>query len=410
VELSDPTTKKRKTGYFRKRVWVDLSFLCIALALGYTVRDHLSLPRLLNDKKKWEARPKLDLAAAPPARWQLGESGLQPCLFLVPPSELKQPVESGSVDDCRLLVPDGSRWDLFEVCLGWGRVLPVATDVYVAGAMPLAFTRTYRTLDDWSYRTKIYLMDVYDPFLWGTRNPYTYLEWDLPDSLRIPYKRISPGTGFEDAVYETEAHIPRIFGGSRIAWNGYGWDVSLADGTTYLSPEAYSASRPLQGSLVGIFDRDGNEVRLKRESNGNLVRIESPGGGWIRITYSENRIIRVENNSGDKVDYDYDRSNRLRRTTNSQGITRDYAYDDQNRLLKVVDSKAGPLLEVAYDSGGKIVEATLGGTSSYYFNYEQDERGYVRQANVIGPQSDVTRVRIADNNYTVEKLPRDKMH
>lgn len=407
--MSDPATKKRKTGYFRKRVWADLSFLSIALVLGYTFRDHLSLPRLLNDHKKWEARPKLELANMPPAKAQLGQSGLPPCLFLVPLSELKQPVESGSVDDCRLLVPDGSRWDLFEVYLGTAAVAPIVTDVYVAGAMPLAFTRTYRTLDDWSYRTKIYLMDVYDPSLWGTRNPYTYLEWDLPDGLRLPYKRISPGTGFEDAVYETEAHIP-IFGGSRIAWNGMGWDLSLVDGATYLSPEAYSAARPLQASLVGIFDRDGNEVRLKRESNGNLVRIESPGGGWIRITYSENRIIRVENNSGDKVDYDYDRSIRLRRTTNSQGITRDYAYDAQNRLLKVADSKAGVLLEAAYDSAGKTVEATLGGTSSYYFNYELDDRGYVRQVNVIGPQSDVTRVRIADNNYTVEKLPRDKTH
>lgn len=407
--MSDPSAKKKKTGYFRKRVWVDLTFLCIALALGYIFRDHLSLPRLLNDHKKWEARPKLDLAVTPRAKAQLGESGLFPCLLLLPPSELKQPVESGSVDDCRLLVPDGSQWDLFEVDLGWGAVLPVVTDVYVAGAMPLAFTRTYRTLDDWSYRTKIYLMDVYNPFLWGTRNPYTYLEWDLPDGVRIPYTRISPGTGFEDAVYETDAHIP-IFGGSRIAWNGWGWDVSLADATTYLSPEAYSAARPLQASLVGIFDRDGNEVRLKRESNGNLVRIESPGGGWIRITHSEDRIIRVENNSGDKVEYDYDRSIRLRRTTSSQGITRDYAYDAQNRLLKVVDSKAGPLLEAAYDSAGKIVEATLGGTSSFYFNYDIDERGYVRQVNVIGPQSDVTRVRIGDGNYTVEKLPRNKKH
>jgi YD repeat-containing protein len=396
---------KRKRGYFRKRVWVDLGFLSIALVLGYTFREHLALPRLLNDHKKWEARPKLDLAAAPRAKVQMGQSGLPPCFFLVPPSELKQPVESGSVDDCALLVPDGSRWDLFEVSFMSAWVLPIVTDVYVVGTMPLAFTRTYRTLDDLSYRTKIYLMDVYDPCLRGEHHPYSSAEWNLPDDLTIPYRRVSPGTGFEDAIFEHKFPIP-IFGGSRVAWNGGGWDMSLADGTTYMTPEAGNATRPSQSSLVGIFDRDGNEVRLKRESNGNLVRIESPGGGWIRITYSENRMIRVENNTGDKVDYDYDRAIRLRRTTNSQGITRDYAYDAQNHLLKVVDSKAGPLLEAAYDSGGKIVEATLGGTSSYYFSYEQDERGYVLQANVIGPQSDVTRVRIGDGSYTVEKLPR----
>lgn len=398
------------SGYFRRRGWKDFIFIAVAISLWFSTKYWLNPGLRMTDRQKWEVRPRLDSRDTPPNKPQPGESDLlSPCLYLVPPSGLKQPVVSGTVGDCVLLIPDGSRWDLFEIYLVSGYFVPVTTDVYVAGTMPLAFTRTYRTLDDWSDRMKIYLMDVYDPFLLGERDPYSSAEWDLPDVLKIPYKRVSAGTGFADAVFEYSGAMP-VFGGSRIAWNGWGWDLSLPDGTTYLTPEAYSSTRPVQSSLVAIFDRDGNELRLTRERNGNLVRVESPNGGWIGIDYSENRITRVAGSSGDRVDYDYDRLNRLRRTTNSEGITREYAYDDHNRLLKVADSKTGAILQVTYDSEGKTVEAAWSGGSSYYLNYALDKGGGVSKAEVIGPQSDLTRVRILDGHYTVEKLRQPEAH
>ncbi|HLW98180.1 MAG TPA: hypothetical protein VKR82_06000 [Candidatus Acidoferrales bacterium] len=396
-------------GKSRRRPWAYLIFIAVNICFWYSTKYWFYPEVSRTDRQKWEVRPRLDLASVPHPNLQMGESDLAPCLYVVPPTGLKQPVVSGTVGDCILLIPDGSQWDLFEVRLDAGYFFPVTTDVFVAGTMPLAFTRTYLDLDAWSYRTKIYLRDVYDPYLTGKRNPYTLSFWTLPDGVSFEYKRISLGTGYAEAVFEC-GDAGHVFGGSRIAWNGWGWDVSLADGTTYLSPEAYSVTRPSQGSIVGIFDRDGNEVRLTRERNGNLVKIESPGGGWIRISYSDYRIISVEGSSGDKVHYEYDRFNRLRQTTNSQGITREYAYDDYNRMLKVVDSKAGPILQVRYDSEGKTVEATLADGTSYYLNYKLDDRGDILQVDVNGPQSDVTHVRIFGDRYAVQKLPQRKSH
>lgn len=398
-----------KPGKSRRRRWAFLIFIAVNICFWYSTKYWFYPEVSRTDRQKWEVRPRLDLASTPHVKPQLGESGLNPCLNLVPPTGLKQPVESGSVGDCLLLIPDGSQWDFFEISLPSGGVVPVTTDVYVAGTMPLAFTRTYRTIDGWSSRMGIYLMHVYDLYFFGERNPYTSETWQLPDGFEIHYRRVSPGTGYAEAVFQHDGDMP-VFGGSRIAWNGWGWDVSLADGTTYLSPEAYSATRPSQGSIVGIFDRDGNEVRLTRERNGNLVKIESPGGGWIGIKYSDNRIIRVEGSSGDKVDYEYDRFNRLRRTTNSQGITREYAYDGYNHLQKVVDSKAGHILEIRYDDDERAIEATLADGTSYFVNRKLDNRGYINQIDVIGPEVDTTRVQLLNGRYTVEKLPPRKSH
>lgn len=65
-----------------------------------------------------------------PLEWKPGESGLAPCFFIVASTATDQPVVSGTVGDCLLLVPDGRRLDLFEVPLG-GSFVPVKTDLYV---------------------------------------------------------------------------------------------------------------------------------------------------------------------------------------------------------------------------------------------------------------------------------------
>jgi hypothetical protein len=51
---------------------------------------------------------------------------------------------------------------------------------------------------------------------------------------------LAPGTGFADSIFGAESSS-RIFANSRVNWNGWGWDWTLPDGTTYLSPEAYRA-------------------------------------------------------------------------------------------------------------------------------------------------------------------------
>jgi hypothetical protein len=193
-------------GYLRRRGWKDLIFLAVVLTLGYSGKHYLldSDAYGLNpvdDLRKWKRRPQLSPGRDSVSQAKPGQSGMFPCFFIVPPGAVDQPVVSGSVDHCRLLIPDGRQLDLFEVVLG-GNFFPIQTDLYVPDVIPLAFTRTYRPIDDWAKRNRICFGHVYDLYLWGHRQPYTDLTWFLPDGVEIFYRRVSPGTGYADAVFE----------------------------------------------------------------------------------------------------------------------------------------------------------------------------------------------------------------
>lgn len=240
-----PGSQVASIGYLKRRGWKDLIFLACVAVLVYPFRNYL-VP--LTDHRKWTRRPTLDARADLSSHFP-GQDAMPPCFFTVPPKATDPPVLSGSVGDCLQLVPDGRKLDLFET---FGVLfVHVRTDLFVSGAVPLAFTRVLIRPTDWDRRNGNFIPNVYGPFLYGNRFPYTYVEWWLPDRQVIHYGRISRGTGFADAVYEATSTTPG-FGGSRAAWNGWGWDMNLVDGTTYLSPEAYNATRAGQGSLVGI--------------------------------------------------------------------------------------------------------------------------------------------------------------
>jgi YD repeat-containing protein len=329
-----------------------------------------------------------------------------PCFFIVPSSAINQPVISGSVGECLLLVPDGKKLDLIEVALG-GLVLPIKTDLFVEDSIPLAFTRFYSPTDEWSTRNRIFLPHVYDPYLSGNRDPYTYLDWWLPDRHSIHYQRISPGTGFADAIYESASSGP-IFEGSRVAWNGWGWDVALEDGTTYLSPEAYNAQRPQQASLVGIFDKEGNEVRLSRNSEGDLTEVKSPSGRWIRFHYDAGHIVQAADSSGNKVEYEYDSNDRLRKAKYPSGQSTTYAYDTSNRIVSAEDSLARTILAVEYDADQGSVARVTAERRTYNFQYARDKDPNSGHVAITDSQGGAIRVKLQTSEkgvfYTVEKV------
>ncbi|MDP9338078.1 MAG: RHS repeat protein, partial [Acidobacteriota bacterium] len=305
-----------------------------------------------SDYQKWQVRQKLQpfqRAIADGKR----QRGSPPCLFIVPKGATNQPVASGSVDDCLRLVPDGRNLDLFEIAL-LGGFTHIKTDLYVHDdVMPLAFTRAVIPLGDWAKRFKVYVPHVYDPFLTGSRFPYTFLDWTLPDLERVHYERISTGTGYADAVYEAKSS-DEIFAGSRINWNGWGWDLSLENGTTFISPEAYNSTRPQQGSLVGIFDKEGHEIRLTRERNGDLSKVDSASGGWIKFAYRKGRMIEARDSARNVAEYAYDADGRLASVAYSQGTTIKYSYDSANRVVRLEDSSSGTIMENKYSRMGTV--------------------------------------------------------
>jgi len=152
----------RLKGYLRSRGWKDFIFVCLAVTLWTGIRHYLSPP---SDYAKWKMRvkaaPDLSIAQEP------GRSGLPPCFFIVRPKAVNVPsIDSGSVDDCLSLLPNGHRLDVFEIPLEGG-FLPIKTDLYVPDTIPLAFTRTYVPLTAWSERFQVFLPHVYDPVPYG---------------------------------------------------------------------------------------------------------------------------------------------------------------------------------------------------------------------------------------------------
>jgi YD repeat-containing protein len=381
-------------GYLRSRGWKDLIFLCVVVALGIAVKRHLSPP---SDHAKWKARVKatseLSILREP------GQSGLPPCFFIVPQKANRQTVVSDSVNDCLLLLPDGERLDVFEISLGGG-FFPIKTDLSVPDTIPLVFTRTYVPLNDWSERFQVYLPHVYDLYLTGSRLPYTFLNWQLPDGQSIHYDRISAGTGFAGAIFGAISS-DRIFANSRVNWNGWGWDWTLADGTTYLSPEAYNATRPQQGSITGIFDRNGNEVRLERSASGDLTEIVSPHEHWIRFEYTQSHLIRAHDSVGNVVEYEYDANNRLISVKYPDGHSTKYSYDAANRIIAVQDPSEAIAIEIKYDSNGAVAEITTDRERTYHFRYAFDEARKSAVAFVLEPSGELIRVSMRAQGYTV---------
>lgn len=281
---------------------------------------------------------------------------------------------------------------------GGGNFFHIKTDISVPGSIPLAFTRTSSS-DSISAQNHNYFRHVYEPYLVGDRNPYTYLSCFFPDGINVTYQRISPGKGFVDAVYEAASPFP-MFQGSRFAWNGWGWDLALPSGMTYLFPEAYNATRLQQGSLVGIFDSNGNEVQLKRKRNGDLAEVTSPNGGRINFFYQKGLISRAADSLGNAATYTYDEHRNLKRVINSYGESEEYEYNQFHHVVRILDSRGSVILENIYDSHdreNKVVQLALSDTGTYRINYileEQAGRGYVE---ITDPKGEVTRVNLEPN-------------
>src|ERR1700720_846040 len=103
-------------GYLRSRGWKDFIFVCLAVVLWTGIGHFLSPP---SDYAQWKVRvkaaPDFSIAQEP------GRSGLPPCFFIVRPQAVNVPsIDSGSVDDCLSLLPNGRRLDVFEIPLEGG--------------------------------------------------------------------------------------------------------------------------------------------------------------------------------------------------------------------------------------------------------------------------------------------------
>jgi hypothetical protein len=181
----------------------------------------------------------------------------------------------------------------FEVALDSGMFKLRQTDIFIADAMPLALTRTYRVWDQYDRAFGIGGNHPYDICPTGTRYPYTYQDLNLEDGWQIHFPRISKGTSYEDAVFRHGETASEFFD-ARDSWNGDGWTMNFRDGRQFIFPEAYFAKSYAQGASMEMRDGKGNRIQLKRDKIRNLWQAISPAGHTISFKYDEaNQIVEA---------------------------------------------------------------------------------------------------------------------
>jgi RHS repeat-associated protein len=248
------------------------------------------------------------------------------------------------------------------------------TDLVLPDTVPISVQRTYRTNDSYSRPFGIGASDSYEMFLSGDVSPYTYMELILPDGSRIYFYRTSSGTGYSNAVY-AHTSLQSSWYGATVTYNasaypGAVWDLRTRDGMHYYFPDSESLTDPAEQALIGIQDRNGNTVKITRDSNGNVLNVISPNSRYITFQHdSSNRITQAQDSAGRTVTYSYDSSGRLSTVTDANSGVTTYTYDSNDNMLTVEDARGITYLTNQYDTNGRVTKQILADGSTYQFSW-----------------------------------------
>ncbi len=259
--------------------------------------------------------------------------------------------------------PKGKTHGGDPVDLQTGLFLYRKTDLSIPDTIPIVIEHTYRQSDSNSYAFGDGTQSAYEMQLWSENN-YQEADLVLPTGGRIHYVRISPGTGYSEAVYEATA-TSGLYHSSTFKWNGNlpGWELTLTDGTTYV----FGEYAPLQA----IRNRRGEQLTITRESGqtGNITQITSPHGRWVKFGYDgSNRITEVTDNGGRQLKYTY-ASGSLSSVTDAAGHTTKYEYTGSGQLKSVTDGRGKKYIETTYDANERVASQTAGDGGTYTFKY-----------------------------------------
>lgn len=272
---------------------------------------------------------------------------------------------------CATTVSHAQSVELFETDLRYASFIVRQTDLPLNDVFNAPLERAYSS-SDWGSPSHEHAFgfnasDSYDIAPTGSRFPYTYQNLMLEDNDFLSFKRISPGTGFADAVYLHTETSTRFYGAT-IAWNGDGWTLRLRDGTDMIFPEAYGARDLAQGAAYEIRNAAGDKLLLKRDAQRNLQKVLTPHGRWIQLQDDDQgRILEAGDDAGHVVHYRYDPAGMLSDVFYSDGRKRHYEYED--RLMTSVTDEHGDVLVRNWYQNGRVVRQLFNGRDLYTYEY-----------------------------------------
>jgi len=284
---------------------------------------------------------------------------------------------------------------------GTGLFLNSATDLVIDDIMPIQISRTYRPRDAASRAFGIGTNLAYDIFLVGDTNPWTYQELILPDGGRVRYNRISPGTGYTDAVYEHKSSATSYYGSilKRGGSTACYWDLALMNGSHICFPESMNSGSARRAAALSMSDRYGNALVFSR-TNDNLTRIASPSGRTVDLQYdAANRITQATDNVGRTVKYEYDAQGRLIKVTDPLGNFEAFTYDSAHRMLTVQDKRGNMMVTNEYDGNGRVAKQTYADGNTNLFAYTLDASNRVTQTDITNERGVVKRMVFSSAGY-----------
>jgi YD repeat-containing protein len=214
----------------------------------------------------------------------------------------------------------------------------------------------------------------------------------LPTGQRLGFDRTTDGYDAATAVFEHTA-TATVFRGAQVVWNGAGWDLVMADGTTLVFDGETGSE------LRAIRDPAGNQVTIRRaltrkgREAGDVVSAHSPAGRSLSFTYDDrDRLTEASDQLGRTVAYGYDAEDRLATVTHPDGTGRSYGYDDQHRLRSIGGLDGQGWVTNTFDEAGRVVGQVRADGSTFTFAYNTDAAGAVTQTEVTDPAGVVRRV------------------
>lgn len=284
-----------------------------------------------------------------------------------------------------------------------GLFINEGTDLYIKDTIPIEVRRSYRQLDNASRGFGIGTNLSYDMFLVGDTNPYTYQDLILPDGGKIHFSRISSGTTFADAVYQSTSAPGRFYGAMITCTQGIldFWTLTLRDGTRLGFAEEFNSTSARSAAIRVITDRNGNQLRMERDANFALTKIVSPNGRRITLAYDTlSRVTDATDDLGRNVHYSYTAAGELDTISYPLGYSEHFTYDGHHNMLTVQDKRGNTMVTNAYDTNDRVSLQTYADGNTLQFAYTLDATGTkVVQTDTTTLRGVVRRVIFNSNGY-----------
>jgi RHS repeat-associated protein len=303
----------------------------------------------------------------------------------------------------------GNPTDADPVDLGTGLFIYNKTDLYLPDVMPISLTRTYRQNDEADRAFGIGATHPYDMYIVGDTN--TFGEMILPDGGRIRFNATGNATcPSSSCIYEHTATQSPFYKATLKQVDspapGYtaGWDVKLLDGTIYHFYRASWGDALITHSATGLHsieDRFGNRIVIERDGLRRAIKITSPNGRWIKLSYDgeSKRIAQAKDNIGRTVAYQYHPGGELWKVTDpNEGVT-EYTYESPSRMKTIKDARSIVYLTNEYDVNGRIKKQIQADGTTFQFAYTLDAQNNITQTEVTDPRSHVRRATFNASGY-----------